>query len=137
MRNLSRRELFSSAAVGAVAVGTAGCTLFQQNANGSYGLSAAAIAFIQNAVALANQYVPAVESIAATAASLFGPAYTTIVTVGSDAINTVVAYLENIIANPPTVGASRVRNVYAKYGLPPPSGALIGYTKNGVPIFAE
>jgi hypothetical protein len=136
---VSRRTLLSSIAPGAVAVSMGGCALFQQNANGSYGLSAAVITAIQNAVQAVAKYAPAVESIAATAASLFGAQYGAIVTVGSNAINQVIAYLQNLVANPPTLGARlKATGVYARYGIPTPtSGVLVGYTKNGVPVFSQ
>jgi hypothetical protein len=135
MQSVSRRHLFALGASASVAA-LGGCALFQQNANGSYGLSAAVIAFIQNAVQVAANYIPAIESIAATAASLFGAGYSAIVAVGSAAVNQIITYLENLVANPPTLGASRGRT-YASFGLPTPSGALVGYTKNGIPVFAQ
>jgi hypothetical protein len=127
----------SSAAVAIPAIAVSGCALFQQNANGSYGLSAAVLTFISNAVAAVASYIPAAESIAATAASLFGPAYATIVSIGSTAINTVISYLQNLVANPPTLGASgKSKSVYARFGLPLPSSGVVGYTKNGIAVFS-
>ena len=133
----TRRHLFALGAGTAVtAAALGGCTLFQQNANGTYGLSAAVIAFVSNAVQAAAKYLPAIESIAATAASLFGDGYAAIVTVGSNAINQVIAYLTSLVANPPTLGASRNVSAYVRLGIPTPSGALVGYTRNGIPVFA-
>ena len=131
---LTRRHLFVLGATTAAGAAMAGCALIQQNSNGSYGLSAVAIAYIQQAVNIANKYVPAVESIAAIAASLFGPQYSAAVTVGSTAINQIIAALENLTTNPPTLGA--VGDAYAKFGIAPPSGPLVGYTKSGIPVFA-
>ncbi len=54
---------------------------------------------IQQAVATAAAYIPTIESIAATAASLFGPGYTAIVTAGSALFNQIVATLTNIVNN--------------------------------------
>ena len=65
MQTLSRRSLLSSAAVAIPAIAVSGCGLFTQTATGAYGLSAAAIAYIQDAVNLASSYVPSIESIAA------------------------------------------------------------------------
>jgi hypothetical protein len=137
---MSRRKLLSTAAVGVPAIALAGCGLFTQNANGSYGLSAAAISFIQTAVNIANQYVPSAESIAAIVAS-FIPGGASVVTIGSTAINEVIAYLENIVASPPTLGAKLKATggaAYSQFNLPtPPSSKLVGYAKNGLPIYAQ
>jgi len=54
---------------------------------------------IQTAVANASTYVPTVESIIATAASLFGPQYAVIVAAGTAAFNQIVATLVNVVAN--------------------------------------
>jgi hypothetical protein len=138
MQNISRRNLFTLGAGASVAaLGVGGCALFQENPNGSYGLSAAVIAFIQNAVSIANQYIPSIESIAAVAASLFGAAYVSAVQFGTAALNQVIAYLQNIVTNPPVIGAAKLRSVYARLGVPLPSGVLVGYTKNGIPVFAQ
>ncbi len=130
----TRRHLFALGA-GASVAALGGCGIFTQNANGSYGLSAAVIAFVQSAVQTVAGYLPAIESIAATAASLFGPAYSSIVAIGSTAINQVITYLQNLIANPPSLGARL--GAYRAVGAAVPSGKLVGYTKNGVPVFAQ
>ena len=133
---MSRRKLLSTAAIGVPTTALAGCGLLTQNANGSYGLSAQAIAYIQDAVNLAASYVPSIESIAAIVAS-FIPGGSSVVTVGSTFINQVISYLENIVANPPTLGAPLSRKAYAKFGLPTPITNLVGYTKTGsIPIFS-
>ena len=143
---ITRRHLFTLGA-GASVVALGGCGIFTQTASGAYGLSQAVISFIQTAVQTVASYLPAAESIAATAASLFGPTYSAIVTIGSTAINQVVSYLQNLIANPPTVGGAlratgsalraQAAAVYRGLGVPMPSGSLAGYTKNGVPVFAQ
>lgn len=130
---LTRRLLLTSSAVALPAAMIGGCALFQQNANGSYGLSQAVITAIQTAVQAVAQYAPAIESIAATAASLFGAQYAAIVTLGSQAINQVIAALENLVANPPTAGG---KLAYRRLGVPFPNTPLVGYTKNGIPVFA-
>lgn len=144
---ITRRHLFSLGAGASVAALAGGCALFQQNANGSYGLSSAVISFIQSAVSIANQYIPSAESIAAIAASLFGPVYATAVQIGSAALNQVISYLENLVTNPPTVGGSlratgaalkaQAARMYRAYGIPLPTGSFVGYAKNGVPVFAQ
>jgi hypothetical protein len=134
---ISRRKLLSSAAVGIPAITVSGCGLFKQNANGSYGLSAQAIAYIQDAVNLAASYVPSVESIAAIVAT-FIPGGAAVVQVGSTFINQVIGYLENLVANPPTLGARLGSHAYARFKLATPSATnLVGYTKvGGVPVFS-
>jgi hypothetical protein len=134
---VSRRSLLVTTAVALPAIGLAGCGLFTQNANGSYGLSAQAIAYIQDAVNLAASYVPSIESIASIVAA-FIPGGSAVVTVGSTFINQVIAYLENVVANPPSLGTHYGSRSYAKLGLPtPPATNLIGYTKvGGLPIFS-
>ena len=144
MNILSRRHLFALGA-GASVAALGGCGLFTQNANGSYGLSAAVIAFIQSAVQTVANYVPAIESIAATAASLFGAGYSAIVAVGSAAVNQIITYLENLVANPPTLGARLSARAYRLAGAVLPTGSLVGYAKvpaqgGGfayVPVFAQ
>lgn len=133
---LSRRSLLKTSVTAVPAIALGGCGLFTQNANGSYSLSAAVVSVIQTAVQAVAQYAPAIESIAATAASLFGPAYSTIVTIGSTAINQVISYLENLVANPPALGARLGAKAYTRLGIPLPTGSLVGYTKNGIPVFA-
>ena len=135
---ITRRHLFSLGAGASVAALAGGCALFQQNANGSYGLSSAVISFIQSAVSIANQYIPSAESIAAIVAA-FIPGGTAVVTVGSTFINQVISYLENLVTTPPTLGARYGQKSYARLGLPtPPASKLVGYTKvGGVPVFAQ
>ena len=139
--SLTRRRALRSMLFGGVAAGaafmTSGCGLFTQNADGSYGLSAAVIAFVQNAVNTVAGYIPAIESIAATAASLFGSGYSAIVALGSAALNQVIAYLQNLVANPPIVGARYGARAYRMAGAAVSSGTLVGYTRNGVPVFAQ
>lgn len=95
--NVSRRKLLTTAAIGAGALALAACSS-DQIANDEAEWAAIA-GQIQNAVASAAAYIPTIESIAETAASLFGPAYVTLVQVGSAAFNQVVTVLENVVAN--------------------------------------
>ena len=134
---VSRRNLLGTGSVFVIGAVIAGCSTVQQNpTTGTYGLSPAVIAYIANAVQLASKYAPAVESIAAVAASLFGAQYSALVTLGSTAINQVIGELENLVTNPPTVGGD-MKAPYAKFGIPMPvSQTLIGYTHHGVPVFA-
>lgn len=95
MRELSRRSLLGSAALlGAAALG--GCTT--NPTTGQPELNPAVIDAIQSAVATVANYIPAVESIAATAAALFGPGYASLVQIGSTAINTVISALESVVS---------------------------------------
>jgi hypothetical protein len=126
---LSRRRLLATVAPAAVLAGC-GTTI----TNGQVNLPPAVIDFIVAAVAFAAKYVPTVESIAATAAALFGPAYVTAVTIGSQAINAVIAYLSNLVAPPPTPSAAQ-RRLAAYLKAAAPGATLIGYTRNGIPIY--
>lgn len=132
----SRRQLLVTSSVGLAGTALGACTLFQKNADGSYGLSASVIATIQSAVQKVANYVPAVESIAATAASLFGPAYSGAVSLATAAINQVISALSNLVASPPKLGAT-TGTVYAKFGIAQPTSLLVGYTAKGVPVFAQ
>jgi hypothetical protein len=135
---ITRRHLFVLGSTTVAGAALAGCATFapyiQHNSDGSYGLSAQTIAYIQQAVSYANKYVPAAESIAAIAASLFGPQYSAMVVVGSSAANQIIAALENLLANPPKVGVAG--RAYARFGIPTPSRNLVGYTRSGIPVFA-
>jgi hypothetical protein len=97
MSLLSRRRLLMSG-VGLLGAGVlGGCAT--NPSTGQPELSPTVVDAIQNAVATAAQYIPAVESIAATAAALFGPGYATIVQIGSSALNTLIAALESVVSN--------------------------------------
>ena len=129
---INRRKMLASIAPAAL---VAGCGITINPTTGAVTLPANVVDFIQGAVAAAAKYIPVVESIAAAAATLFGPGFASIVTIGSQAINTLIAYLTNLIppAAPPAPASMRA---YHRLGLVPPAGAhLIGYTRNGVPIY--
>jgi len=136
--SITRRHLFVLGSTAAASAALAGCATFapyiQQNADGSYGLSPMVIAYIQQVVSKASQYVPAIESIAAIAASLFGPQYSAAVVIGSNALNQVIAALENLVTNPPKFGATG--RSYARFGIPTPTSGFVGYTHSGIPVFA-
>lgn len=130
---ITRRHLFFlSAGAGVLALG--GCASSTNPTTGvvTYGLDPAVISAITSVVQAVANYAPTVESIVATAAGLFGPAYAAIVTAGSSAVNAVIAALVNLLPSIP-VGA-RVRRMGASLG------TLKGYVKtpNGyVPIYAQ
>lgn len=139
--NLSRREALMggvTALAGAGALTVAGCATTTNPTTGvtTFGLDPTVIAFIQDAVNIAAKYIPAVESIAATAASLFGPAYAAAVTAGSAAVNTLIATLENLVPSLP-VGKAKVAAKFRAASKPLLGGTFVGYTKNGVPVFAQ
>lgn len=136
MNSLSRRNLLTLSASGAVlaAAGLAGCATSTNPTTGvtTYGLDPSVITTITNAVNAIASYAPTIESIAATAAGLFGPAYSAIVTVGSSAVNAVITALTNLIPSLP-VGAK------VRFGATP-TGVLRGFVKtaNGyVPIYSQ
>jgi preprotein translocase subunit YajC len=142
--NMDRRQALKRGAsmvlAGGAAVvlagGLAGCATSTNPTTGqvTYGLDPTVVTFIQDAVAAVAKYTPAIESIAATAASLFGPAYTAVVAAGSAAVNTVIATLENLVPSLP-VGAERVHAKFRVMATPPLGGKFAGYTKQGVPVF--
>lgn len=96
---LSRRLLLAGVAPGVIlaAASLGGCVT--NPATGQPELSPSVIDFITNSVATVAKYIPAAESIAATAAALFGPGYATIVQIGSAAINTLISALESVVTN--------------------------------------
>lgn len=94
---ITRRKLLTTTALGATALAVAGCSTEQITAFETQWASVASL--VQQAVSTAAQYVPTIESIAATAASLFGPQYVTLVTAGSAAFNQIVQALVNVVGN--------------------------------------
>jgi hypothetical protein len=120
---IDRRAFLTSTALAGAAVVT-GCT--------TAGVTTAwstIVSQIQAAVASAAQYIPTIESIAATAASIFGPQYAAIVQLGTAAFNQVVATLVNIINSvPPPALMARLR------ASSPSSPVVIGRTSTGVTV---
>ena len=94
---ITRRKLLTTTALGATALAVAGCSTAQITAFETQWASVASL--VQQAVSTAAQYIPTIESIAATAASLFGPQYVTLVTAGSAAFNQIVQALVNVVGN--------------------------------------
>lgn len=94
---ITRRKLLTTTALGATALAVVGCSTAQITAFETQWASVASL--VQQAVSTAAQYIPTIESIAATAASLFGPQYVTLVTAGSAAFNQIVAALVNVVNN--------------------------------------
>ena len=133
---LSRRSLLGSAAALA-AGGLASCTSVTNPTTGAvtYGLDPTVAQFITTAVQKIAQYAPTLESIAATAASLFGPAYAAIVTAGSAAVNTIISTLTNLVPTLPVAASRLSASVRAMAAAA--SGSLVGYTKAGVPVYAQ
>jgi hypothetical protein len=133
----SRRRMLSTSAVGAVAgaLALAGCAEVTNPTTGvvSFQLTPAVTDFIQSAVAAAAKYIPTIESIAATAASLFGPVYGGLVTAGSAALNQVIAVLTNAANTlaPPAAAAMHAR---LRSAAGPSSAVLIGITPGNVEV---
>jgi hypothetical protein len=127
---ISRRALLSTAALGGVAILVAGCSADQIAQFEAQWASVAGQ--IQSTVSVAAGYIPTIESIAATAAGLFGPQYAAIVAASTTAINQVVAALVAVVANlsPPASArlSARLR------GSSPNVPVLIGVTKQGVQV---
>jgi hypothetical protein len=127
--SISRRNfLFSGAAV-AVLPALAGCAT---TGSGTWGLDPRIIDLIQKGVAFAAQYIPTVESIAATAASLFGPAYVAVVQAGSAALNQIIQVLTAAVSNlTPAARRSMRKRLRASS---PSSPVFIGTTITGVNV---
>ena len=143
---ITRRLLLASVAP-AAAVTVAGCSNILGTGIGittsagggvTVTLPTAVNTFIQNIVAGAAKYAPTIESIAQEAAALFGPAYASIVTIGSAAINAVITALENLTAPPASVPtttttASAVLSPRRKKATL--NATLIGMTHEGVAVY--
>ena|ERR1700722_1442532 len=133
---LTRRSLLSSGAAGVASVTLAACATTIDPTTGAttYGLSPATIAFIQNAVSLVKQYVPTLESIAGTAASLFGPQFAAVVSVGSAAINAVINTLIDLVP-----GAAPTSLKMHRFGLQDRAlgRRFVGWTATHVPVYAQ
>lgn len=117
-KTTNRRAFLSGAAMLAGGIALAGCSTTQiASAESAWN---AAIQTIQTAVSTASQYVPTVESIAETAAGLFGPTYEAIVTAGVSALNAVVAELTGAVSalTPPAASAMRARLRAVAPGVP-------------------
>ena len=130
MKNLSRRTLLSGIALGGVGLAVAGCsTTALTNAEAQW---ASVVSAIQQDVAQAATYIPTIESIAATAAGLFGPQYAALVSIGSAAFNQIVATLTNVVANltPPAAHALGARLRASSPSVP----VTIGVTSTGVTV---
>ena len=103
---INRRSLLSGVALGGIGLAVAGCSTTQlASAEAQW---ASVVGAIQSAVAGAATYIPTIESIAATAASLFGPQYSALVQIGSAAFNQIVATLTNVVSNLTPPAAARL-----------------------------
>lgn len=126
----SRRMFLSGAALLATGIAVAGCSTTQlANAQAEW---ASIVGMIQSAVAVGASYVPTIESIAATAASLFGPQYAALVQIGSAAFNQIVTVLENVVAvlNPPAKASLRRKLMSSS----PAAPVLVGTTSTGISV---
>ena len=112
---------------GAVAV--AGCTT--NATTGQLELDPAVVDAVQSAVANIAKYIPTVESIITTAATLF-PAYGTVVQIGTAAFNTLVQALTSIVT-----GLTQAQSARLAARLRASSSAapvVVGTTAGGVVI---
>jgi hypothetical protein len=127
---LSRRAMLSGAAVLGAGLALAGCSTAQIATFEQQWATVAGT--IQQAVAKASAYIPTIESIAATAASLFGPQYAAIVQIGTAAFNQIVATLTNIVNNlsPPAQAKLTMRLSVSS----PRAPIAIGVTPSGVRV---
>jgi len=121
---MTRRKLLSSAVIGGGAVGLAACTTAQIST-----FETSWTAFVDQVQGLVNNaagYIPIVESIAATMASLFGPTWTSAVALGTAVLNQVVGVLTSVVTNlaPPAVASLRSRLRKSSLRLP----VIIGVT---------
>lgn len=126
----SRRGFLTTAAVLAGGIALAGCSSAQiTEAQTEW---ATIVGQVQSAVATGAQYIPTVESIAATAASLFGPEYTALVTVGSAALNSLITTLESVLtaATPAVVASARRRLASSSRSVP----VAVGVTPEGISV---
>lgn len=150
LQNCSRRKFIGAMLGGAAAVSLGACAETVNPGTGqvTLGLSPQVLSFIQNAVAATAKYAPTVESIAATAAGLFGAQYAAIVVAGSNAVNQVISALVNITASLSPAASSRLRRMGARMRalLSSSSGTLVGYTtvvnqatgvRTTIPVFAQ
>lgn len=128
---LTRRTLLATAAPAALALAAAGCTT--NPTTGQPELDPTVIDAIQSAVNTVAQYVPTVESIVSTAASLFGPGYVAIVQVGTTAFNTLVQALQSIVSSltPSASAKLRARLKASTAGNPVKIGVVNGVTVMG------
>lgn len=126
---LSRRSLLASIAP-VTALAVAGCSTTQIASFEAQWASV--VDTVQAAVAAAAKYIPTVESIAATAASLFGPTWQAAVAAGTVVVNQIIATLTNVVANlgPPAASALRARLAGSSVVTP----TLIGTTSAGITV---
>jgi hypothetical protein len=129
-KSINRRSLLSGVALFGAGIALAGCSTDQISSAQSEW--ATIIGEIQSAVANSASYVPTVESIAETAASLFGPQYDAIVVAGSAALNTIISTLTSVVAvlSPPAAG----RLMLKLQGSSPSTPVTIGVTSSGVVV---
>jgi len=109
LTSISRRKLLGSATVVGGAAALAACTTAQvANFDAQW---AAAQSWIAQQVQNITKVLPTIESIAATAAGLFGPTYQAIVAAGTAVANTIVQTIVNVVnaAAPPATPAASLK----------------------------
>jgi hypothetical protein len=130
MKSINRRFLLSSAALAGAALALGACSSEQvATFESDWGAVEDAL---QSAVAQAAKYIPTVESIVATAASLFGPQYAALVQIGTAAFNQVVTALTNVVGalTPPALATMRRALATSSPNVP----VSIGRTVQGVVV---
>lgn len=112
---MTRRKLLTVAPVGVAAVGLAACST-SQLASVEAGLTNF-YNDVQAGVNAAQSFIPAIDSIAETAAGLFGPAWQTTVTFGINLVNQVIASIEAALNNVPApAAAAKLKRMGAAHG---------------------
>lgn len=127
---ITRRKMLASGSVVAAGAALAACTT--NPTTGQLEFSPAVIDAIQQGVATAAKFIPLVESIVQQAVAMFGPAYATIVSIGSTAINSLISAIASIVGNlsPPAAAALHQR----LRGSSPTQAVVIGVTPQNVTI---
>lgn len=127
MNIMTRRNLLTTASLGAAGVALAACgagqlATFESQLSSLYN-------DVQNAVKLAQSYIPSIDSIAETLAGLFGPAWQTAITFGISLTNQVVAAIEsalNVLA--PPAASAKLHRMGAAMGTLVTIGPVPGLT---------
>lgn len=129
--SLTRRSLLISAAP--MAMAAAGCTT--NPTTGQEEINPSVLDFIQNAVADAAQFIPEATSIVSTAVSLFGPQWAGLVTIGSQAIQTLITTISSVVTSLTPPAQARLR---AKLkAVSPTTSVTIGTTSTGVVVIGH
>ena len=126
---ITRRNLLTGVAPGAL-LAVAGCTSTQVASFEAQWTTI--VSTVQSAVAAAAGYIPTIESIANTVASLFGPTWQAAVAAGTVIVNQIITTLTNVVNNltPPAAARMRARLRASSPAVP----TVIGVTAQGVSI---